>query len=58
MKKIYIIHENDEWIEPLQVHLYDLQIPFEDWHMDKLNIDIFNIILFNIINNNTFSFFN
>ena len=42
MNKIFIIHENDEWEEPLQVHLYDLQIPFEDWHMDKVNINTFN----------------
>ena len=39
MKKIYIIHENDEWIEPLRTYLYDLQAPFEEWHMDRVNIN-------------------
>jgi len=42
MKKIFIIHENDEWIEPLRIHLFDLQIPFEEWHMDKVNINTLN----------------
>ena len=42
MKKIFIIHENDEWIEPLRIHLFDLQIPFEEWHMDKININTLN----------------
>ena len=27
MKKAFIIHENDDWIEPLRVHLHDLQVP-------------------------------
>ena len=39
MKKIYIIHENDEWVEPLRVYLCDLHIPFEEWHMDKVNMN-------------------
>ena len=42
MKKIFIIHENDEWLEPLLVHLYDLQLPFEDWHMNRVNINTFD----------------
>ena len=32
MKKIFIIHENDEWVEPLRVHLHNLQVTFEEWH--------------------------
>ena len=39
MKKIFIIHENDEWIEPLRVHLQDLQVPYEEWHMDTMYIN-------------------
>ena len=42
MNKIFIIHENDEWVEPLRVHLHGLQIHFEEWHMDKVNINTFN----------------
>mgnify|MGYP001566058739 FL=1 len=42
MKKIYIIHENDEWIEPLRAHLSDFRAPFEEWHMDKIKINTLN----------------
>ena len=42
MNKIFIIHENDEWIEPLRVNLNDLQISFEEWHMDKVIINTLN----------------
>ena len=37
--KIYIIHENDEWIEPLRKELNDINAPFEEWHLGKRNID-------------------
>ena len=26
MTKLFIIHENDEWIKPLRIYLHDLQI--------------------------------
>ena len=42
MKKLFIIHENDEWVEPLRVQLLDLQVPFEEWHMDKVGINTLN----------------
>ena len=37
--KIYIIHENDEWIEPLRKELNSINAPFEEWHLGKRNID-------------------
>ena len=37
--KIYIIHENDEWIEPLRKELDYINAPFEEWHLGKRNID-------------------
>ena len=37
--KIYIIHENDEWVEPLRKELQDINVPFEEWHLGKRNID-------------------
>ena len=37
--KIYIIHENDEWIEPLKKELSNINAPFEEWHLGKRNID-------------------
>ena len=37
--KIYIIHENDEWVEPLRKELQNINAPFEEWHLGKRNID-------------------
>jgi len=42
MNKAYIIHENDEWMEPLRHHLNNLSVPFEEWHMNRVNINTFN----------------
>ena len=40
MNKIYIIHENDEWIIPLRAELKKIGTPFEEWHMSKGNINL------------------
>jgi len=37
--KIYVIHENDEWGEPLRKELQEINAPFEEWHLGKRNID-------------------
>jgi len=37
--KAYIIHENDEWTQPLKEQLKKLSVPFEDWHMAKVNLN-------------------
>ena len=37
--KIYIIHENDEWIVPLRKELQEINAPFEEWHLGKRNVD-------------------
>ena len=37
--KIYILHENDEWIEPLRKELQEINAPFEEWHLGKRNVD-------------------
>ncbi len=37
--KIYVIHENDEWIESLRKELQEINAPFEEWHLGKRNID-------------------
>ena len=42
MKKIFILHENDEWIEPLRHQLHNLQVLFEEWHMDRVKINTLN----------------
>ncbi|MEI5906347.1 alpha-L-glutamate ligase [Bacillus spongiae] len=40
MKKIYIIHENDEWTKHLTNHLEALQLPFEEWFLDEGILDM------------------
>ena len=39
MKKIFIIHENDEWIIPLEKELNKIKAPFEKWHMHYSTIN-------------------
>ena len=38
--KVYILHENKEWILPLIEALEGLQTPFEEWFLDRGTIDI------------------
>ncbi len=40
MSKIYIIHENNEWTAPLIEELEALQLPYEDWFIDKGVLDL------------------
>ncbi|HSQ87808.1 hypothetical protein [Romboutsia sp.] len=40
MSKIYIIHENNEWTAPLIEELKALQLPYEDWFIDKGVLDL------------------
>ena len=39
MKKIYIIHENDEWLIPLRESFKKIKAPFQEWHMNKETFD-------------------
>ncbi|MDR2704022.1 MAG: alpha-L-glutamate ligase [Cellulomonadaceae bacterium] len=34
-KKIYVIHENDDWTAHLTARLVELGLPFETWHLDE-----------------------
>ena len=42
MKKIYVIHENDEWLIPLRKSFKKIKAPFKEWHMDKENFNYKN----------------
>ncbi|BCB02830.1 ATP-grasp domain-containing protein [Bacillus sp. KH172YL63] len=35
MKKIHIIHENNEWTRHLTARLDELQLPYEEWFLDQ-----------------------
>ncbi len=40
MKKIFIIHENDEWVLPLEIELKKINASYKKWHMDSVSIDM------------------
>lgn len=40
MSKIYVIHENDEWTEPLRIQLQKLGLPFEEWYLNEGRLDL------------------
>jgi hypothetical protein len=43
MTKIYVIHENDEWVEPLRAALGELGLPFEEWFLSEGRLDFDSI---------------
>jgi len=42
-KKVYIIHENEEWIKPLKIAFEQLGTNYEDWFINEKNIDLQSI---------------
>ncbi len=41
MSKIYIIHENSEWTNHLTARLEELELPYEEWHLDEGIVNLF-----------------
>ncbi|MBE4909474.1 alpha-L-glutamate ligase [Bacillus luteolus] len=41
MSKIYIIHENSEWTNHLTARLEELELPYEEWHLDQGVVNLF-----------------
>jgi len=39
MNRIYVIHENEAWVEPLRAAFSELSLPFEEWFLDKGVLD-------------------
>jgi len=35
MSKIYVIHENDAWVEPLRAAFNELRLPYEEWFLSQ-----------------------
>ena len=35
MKKIFVIHENDAWVEPLRAAFDQLELPYEEWFLHE-----------------------
>jgi hypothetical protein len=40
MSKIYVLHENDAWIEPLRAAFEARGLPYEAWFLDEGEIDL------------------
>lgn len=39
-RKVYILHENEEWTKPLKERLNELGFSYEDWFLDKGRVDL------------------
>ena len=40
MSKVYVIHENRVWVEPLRAAFDELGTPFEEWFLDRGVLDL------------------
>jgi len=40
MAKIYVLHENDVWVEPLQRAFAEQGLPFEEWFLSEGQVDL------------------
>lgn len=38
--KIYVLHENTEWVLPLREALEDMDLPYEEWFLDQGTVDL------------------
>src|SRR5215813_6694180 len=37
---IYVIHENDAWVEPLRAAFASLGLPYEEWFLSEGSVDL------------------
>lgn len=40
MSKVYVIHENDAWVEPLRQQLGQRRVPYAEWFLDEGVLDL------------------
>jgi hypothetical protein len=40
MAKVYVLHENAEWVVPLEAAFREQELPYELWFLDKGSIDL------------------
>jgi len=43
MSKIYVIHENNDWLIPLREAFNKLDLPYEEWFIDDLTLDLSSV---------------
>ena len=39
MSRIFVIHENDAWMEPLRAAFHALRLPYEEWFLNEGTLD-------------------
>jgi hypothetical protein len=39
-KRIYVLHENDAWVEPLRAAFAELALPYAEWFIDQGTLDL------------------
>lgn len=45
MSKIYVIHENNDWVEPLRAAFAELELPYEEWFLSEGTLDFSSVPL-------------
>ena len=40
MARIYVLHENNDWVVPLRQAFADRRLPFAEWHLDEWAVDL------------------
>ncbi|BBK32650.1 carbamoyl-phosphate synthase L subunit-like protein [Stella humosa] len=40
MARIFVIHENDAWVEPLRAAFAEIAAPYEEWFIDRGAVDL------------------
>jgi len=43
MPKIYVIHENDAWVEALRDAFAALELPYEEWFLSEGTLDLSSV---------------
>jgi hypothetical protein len=43
MPRIYVIHENDAWVEPLRDAFREFGLPFSEWFIDRRTLDLASV---------------
>ena len=43
MSKVYVLHENDAWVEPLRAQFAKLGTPTEEWFLDRGILDLTSV---------------
>ncbi len=38
--RIFVIHENDTWVQPLRSALSEFDLPYDEWHLDHGHLDL------------------